>query len=148
MKFKLLKYTFLLALCISSCQITESETEEYIERFYENKNQFDELAKRINSDKYAFSKIGYSINNSELDSIIKQKLNNLEINRTNLSYSNCDKILETEFTTLWTNKATVYFVKNNCDKTQSKKGYHSKSGMIEVWGLGDGWIMWIDYDYI
>ena len=41
-----------------------------------------------------------------------------------------------------------YFTKNICDKTQTVKGYHLKGGMIEVWGLGDGWLMWIDYDYI
>ena len=43
---------------------------------------------------------------------------------------------------------TVYFNKNDCEKVQTKIGYHSKSTMIEVWGLGNGWYMWIDYDFI
>jgi hypothetical protein len=36
-----------------------------------------------------------------------------------------------------------------CNIEMTIKSYHSKpSEMIEVWGMGDGWILWVDYDFI
>ncbi len=137
-----------LSFTLTKCQVTKSDTENYIEKFNENKIEFDLLAKKIGQDKLLLGKIGYSINENELDSILKTELENIGVEDINLKHSECEKIAEVEFVMNWTKNATVYFNKNDCEKEQTKVGYHSKSTMIEVWGLGNGWYMWIDYDFI
>jgi hypothetical protein len=146
----ILKITILIVLSftLTKCQVTKSDTENYIEKFNENKIEFDLLAKKIGQDKLLLGKIGYSINENELDSILKTELENIGVQDINLKHSECEKIAEVEFVMNWTKNATVYFNKNDCEKEQTKVGYHSKSTMIEVWGLGNGWYMWIDYDFI
>lgn len=94
------------------------------------------------------SLIDHSISQDDIPPDIKKELDELEIGTITILNTNCNGIVEVEFIVNWTNKATVYFDKNTSEKTNTKKGYHSKAGMIEVWGLGNGWMMWIDYDYI
>ena len=137
-----------LSFTLTKCQVTKSDTENYIEKFSENKIEFDLLAKKISQDKLLLGKIGYSINKNEIDSILQTELENIGVDNINLKYSECEKITEVEFVMNWTKNATVYFNKNDCKKEQTKIGYHSKTTMIEVWGLGNGWCMWIDYDFI
>ena len=137
-----------LSLTLSNCQITKSDTESYIEKFSENKVEFEVLAKKIAENKDLANKIGYGININEIDSEIKVKLESLGIEDINLKHSECERITEVELITNWTKNATVCLNKNECDTKQSKIGYHSKTTMIEVWGLGNGWVMWIDYDFI
>ena len=137
-----------LSFTLTKCQVTKSDTENYIEKFSENKIEFDFLAKKISQDKLLLRKICYSINKNEIDSILQTKLENIGVDNINLQYSECEKITEVEFVMNWTKNATVYFNKNDCNKEQTKIGYHSKTTMIEVWGLGNGWYMWIDYDFI
>jgi hypothetical protein len=144
---KILIFVF-LSFTLTKCQVTKSDTENYIEKFTENKIEFDLLAKKINQDKFLLGKIGYSINENELDSILKAELENIGVVDINLKYSECEKTTEVEFVVNWSKNGTVYFNKNDCEKEQTKIGYHSKTTMIEVWGLGNGWYMWIDYDFI
>ena len=137
-----------LSFTLTKCQVTKSDTENYIEKFTENKIEFDLLAKKISHDKLLLGKIGQSINENELDSILKTELEDIGVDDINLKYSECEKITEVELIMNWTKNATLYFNKNDCEKEQTKLGYHWKSTMIEVWGLGNGWYMWIDYDFI
>ncbi len=137
-----------LSLTLSNCQATKSDTEDYIENFTENRVEFEALSKKIINNKALLSKIGYGINENEIDSKIKAELENLGIDEIYLKHSDCEGKIEVEFLTNWTKKASVYFNRNYCETEQTKIGYHSKTTMIEVWGLGNGWIMWIDYDFI
>jgi len=126
-----------------SCQVTESDTKNYIEKFNANKVDFGKLALEINEYKVLSSK-----GDNEIYSKFEDGLNDLNIQRINISKTSCKDVFEIEFTTSWSKNATVYFTKNECVTEQSNVNYHSKSEMIEVWGLGNGWIMWIDYDFI
>ena len=111
-----------------------------------HKNNFEKL---INLLKTEHVRVGYSINENNLSHNIQKILLDLEITNVRTTYTNCDGLIEYEFSSFWTRKASLYFSKNLCEKEQSRKGYHANpSEMIEVWGLGDGWIMWIDYDFI
>ena len=67
-----------MSFTLTKCQVTKSDTENYIEKFNENKIEFDLLAKKIGQDKLLLGKIGYSINENELDSILKTELENLK----------------------------------------------------------------------
>lgn len=144
---RIIIFTIIL-LSFSNCQVTESDAERYIEKFTENKSDFEKLAQKISSDKKLLTKIDHSVEENEIEADIKEQLDGLDIGSFNILSTECDGIVKVEFVVNWTKNATVYFDKDNCEKTMTKKGYHSKAGMIEVWGLGDGWVMWIDYDYI
>jgi len=137
-----------ILLSFFNCQITESNTEGYIEKFTENKSDFEKLAQKISSNKKLLAKIDQSVKENEIEAEIKEQLDELDISSFNILSTECDGVVKIEFVVNWTDNATIYFDKDNCEKTNTKKGYHSKNTMIEVWGLGDGWVMWIDYDYI
>jgi hypothetical protein len=94
-------------------------------------------------------KVGFSVNENEFPKDIQEALQKLGISDVNLNFTHCDGMLDYEFTTTWSSKATLYFLKDFCNKKQTVKGFHYKpSDMIEVWGLGHEWTMWIDYDFI
>jgi len=142
--FRILISIFIL-LSFSNCQVN---ADEYLEKFTENKSAFEKLAQKISSDKKLLAKIDHSVEVNEIDAEIKEQLDGLDIGSFTILSTECDGIVKVEFVVNWTKNATIYFDKDNCEKLMTKKGYHSKVGMIEVWGLGDGWVMWIDYDYI
>ncbi|MFC4815551.1 hypothetical protein [Flavobacterium sp. GCM10023249] len=147
-KHLVLIYTVLIGFFVSSCSVTESDTESYIARFYENKIVFERLVQKVNEDQYALSTIGHSINKSKVHPGIQEDIEDLEIATLQLSTTDCHGITQTELSVNWTTHATVTFIKSKCPSIETKKGYHSKNQMIEVWGLGEGWTMMIDYDFI
>lgn len=137
-----------MSLTLTNCQVNKSDTENYIEKFKENRIEFENLVKKIKGNKLLIPKYVGRIKESELDTESRNEIKNLEIGEIYLSDTECEGKMNVEFSTNWTTKASVYFNQNECDCVQSKIGYHSKTTMIEVWGLGNGWIMWIDYDFI
>ena len=80
---------------------------------------------------------------------IGKMLEDLDISNIDTDFSKCNNAIDYQFTSSWSSQATLYFSKNSCDNERTIKGYHAKlSEMIEVWGMGDGWLIWIDYDFI
>jgi len=136
-------------LFLFSCTDSKHDTKDYINKFYSNKEAFDELIIELRSSKSLINRIGKPIKIYELNDSITKKLNQLGVSDLEISYSKCQGLTYISLTTSWAKKATVYFTKDSCDKIQTAKGYYGKtSEMIEVWGLGDNWLMWIDYDFI
>ncbi|KOP35997.1 hypothetical protein DBB36_19435 [Flavobacterium sp. WLB] len=140
--------TVLISLALFSCEVSKSDTEGYIDKFYSNKIAFEKVAEKIYADKELTKRTGRRIPENKIDPEIKNDLEKLGIESFTIYKANCKKDIEVEFILNWTKNATLYLVKNNCNFDRSKIGYHSKTTMIEVWGLGNGWIMWIDYDFI
>ena len=135
-----------MTLIIPSCSINKWDTDRYRNKFEANKKDFETLVQLL---KQQDVKVGFSINENELPDSIVGILNDLDISDVNLNLSQCQGAVNYQFTSFWSSKATLYFSKDTCNKEQTKKGYHAKSSeMIEVWGLGDGWTMWIDHDFI
>jgi hypothetical protein len=142
--------TFLFSLVIMviccSCSVNKSDIRKFKVKFGENKNAFENLVELLKSQNL---KVGYSINENELPKNIQELLENLKISDINILTTDCKDISNYQFRTSWSKNATLYFSKDHCNKQQANQEYHSKvSDMIEVWGLGDDWVMWIDYDYI
>jgi hypothetical protein len=149
MKQKFFHLILLFSLSLTNCSVNKVDINNYLNNFEDKKKDFDELIIGLLNNESIVGKVGHTINENELSKPIKDKLDKLGIINVERSYSKCPDTTEINLTTNWTTKATVYFTKDICDKEQSAKGYHAKtSQMIEVWGLGDGWIMWIDYDFI
>lgn len=135
-----------LVLATSSCSVNSWDVDRYKSKFQTNKKQFDTLVHLLKGQNL---KVGYSINQSELPENIKTILRDLQISEVNLNLTRCDGVVSYEFRSSWSTKATLYFSNDACEKEQTVKGYHSNpSEMIEVWGLGEGWVMWIDHDFI
>jgi len=116
-----------------------------INKFQKNKTGFDELVSFLKTFPL---NVGYSIDETKFPENIQDQLADLEITDINASISHCGGIVEYEFVSGWTKMSHVYFSKNTCDTTITQKGYYAKrSELVEVWGLGDGWFMWIDHDF-
>ena len=128
-----------------TCSVNQWDVDSYISKFERNRKDFERLVYLLKGSNL---KAGPPINENELSKNIQIILKNLDVVDVNLIVR-CQGITEYQFTTSWSNNATVYFTKQSCDKEQVVKGYHAKkSEMIEVWGLGNDWTMWIDYDFI
>lgn len=135
-----------LFLTTPSCSVNTWDVDRYKSKFQANKTDFDTLVHLLKGPSL---RVGYSINENELPESIQTILHDLEISAVSLNTTVCEGVIDYQFISSWSSKATLYFSKDSCDKEQTVKGYYSKkSEMIEVWGLGDGWTMWIDHDFI
>jgi hypothetical protein len=141
----ILIFGFFLMLVQLTCSVNSWDVYRYKSKFDRNKKELEQL---INLLKTQNIRVGYFINQNELPDEITEYLDKLDINDLNLNLTNCEGLAQFEFTTSWCRAATLYFSKDPCDNRQTVKGFHDNSGMIEIWGLGDGWCMWIDHDFI
>jgi hypothetical protein len=118
--------------------------------FYDNQETFEQIIGQLINDQNRNNKIGRSIKPNEFDDLTNKKLRRLEIEYITVSNTNCDEF-EFEFMTSWTEFpiGQMYLTKTGCNETKSTKGnYWTDTNFIEVWGLGDGWIIWTDSDFI
>ncbi len=137
---------FFWTLSLSCRSVNNSDIYRYKRKFERHKKDFENLVRLLKTQNI---KVGYPINENVLPESIQTILINLDISDVNLNLTQCDNIADYQFTSSWSSKATLYFSKDTCNKRQTEKGFHDKtSKMIEVWGLGDDWIMWIDHDFI
>jgi hypothetical protein len=129
------------------CKVNNFDVFRYKNKFERNKKEFEQLVNLLNAQNI---QVGYLINQNELPDEIQECLNNLDITDLNLNHTNCEGLIKFEFTTSWCSTAHLYIAKDSCDMEHTKKGYHreTNSSLIEIWGLGDGWFMWIDHDFI
>ena len=140
---------FFLSLFLNGCTVNKHDAKDYIAKFYANKKSFEEIIIELKSSKAFNNRIGLPIRLYELNKELYKKTSQLDVLDIDILYSQCQGINYISLTMNWTKKVTVHLTKDSCDKTQTAKGYHNKtSEMIEVWGLGDDWLMWIDYDFI
>lgn len=129
-----------------SCAVNNNDIARYKNKFETHKTDFDVLVSLVKNQDL---KAGYPINLNNLPTNIRKLLTSLAISDVNINLTKCSDLVEYEFRSSWSSRASLYFSKSSCNKEQSVIGYHDKtSKMIEVWGLGDGWTMWIDYDGI
>ena len=146
MKRKVILILFLVALALYMCSVNTLDIYRYKNKFETHKDEFETLVSLL---KLQDIKVGYPINVNDLPKSIHVILDNLNISDVNTNHSSCKDTPAYEFTTSWSSKATLYFLKDPCNKAQTIKGYHEKvSETIELWGMGNDWIMWIDYDFI
>lgn len=139
----------LTCLAIANCS-TSSNVNHYKERFYEHQQDFEKLIVILKRDTGMARQIGRSFSAQDMSSEIQKKLNDLGIVTIEFNNNHCPGKSHINLSTSWTSKGSVSLVKDVCDKEQTKKGYHGKaaSGTIDIWGLGDGWLLWIDDDFI
>jgi len=136
---------FFLFIALSNCTPYSYDISRYKKKFEAHRSDFDSLVSLLKAQNL---QNGPPINENNLPDEIKRQLAALEISDVSI-LGRCKDTTVYEFTSNWIKKAALHFSWDLCDKEQSVKGYHGMGGkMIEIWGLGDGWIMWIDYDFI
>jgi hypothetical protein len=130
-----------------SCGFYESNVIDVKDRFFDNKLEFEKLVSTILKNKTLTSQYGHFIKKDEIDKIIKEDLESLNVELNDINKIDCDKFNVT-FELIWNNSVHIFLMKEGCRSEYSKSDYIQKGGMIDTYGLGDGWVMWIDHDYI
>ena len=125
---------------VSGCATSKSELENFQHKFQKDKFKFETLVKLLDEHNL---RVDYFIDETKLSAEIRSLLSDLDI--SDVSKNRTGYELESS----WGRWVHVYFVKDNYNLRESYIGYHRQtSEMIEVWGLGEGWTMVVDYDFI
>ena len=149
------RHLIILTIILTSCDYVNTDkrriekAESYKQYFNENKEIFEQLIKDIQNDKSITSKMGLLQDVTKLEDDLKiKRFRRLEIQMFSIAQSTCEQP-KVEFITTWTDFpiGQMYLTKD-CPDENSREGAYWKGGFIEVWGLGDGWTIWIDSDLI
>jgi hypothetical protein len=144
--------TFVLTGCnyFNTDKKRADSVESYKIFFYDNRETFEQIVNELIKAENINDRVGKIINPDDFDELTNKKLRRLEIDFVTISKVNCDDF-EVEFKTSWTNYpiGQMYLTKTGCADTKATKGnYWTDTNFIEVWGLGDDWIIWTDSDFI
>lgn len=145
------RYLIILTVALTNCDYINTEqrrlekVETYKQYFYENKEVFERLVEDVQKDKSIklglFQDVGGLDDNKKTKLLKSLNVRTLVTDNTNCGYHSV------EFTTEWTNfPIGQMFLTKDCPDEKSKKGNYWKNGFIDVWGLGDGWVIWVDSD--
>lgn len=144
MKESLFITCIIVAFSTGSCIVSGSDAKRFMTVFNVREKDFDSLVTLLQRQKLPAD---YAYRKQMPDDILKM-MHNLHITDINLNVTPCRDTVAYEFVTSWASNAKVYFSKSACHGKEATKGYYKKSSeMIEVWGLGNNWIMWIDHDF-
>ena len=136
---------FILIFYASCGPVNDWDLSRYKDKFHSNSKQYIEL---VNGLEAYNRKLGYKVPLNKLPNDFHTILTELEINDVSITYSRCEGISHYQFESDWSTKAHLFFVYSRCEPQQSEPDHYSNQGMIELWGLGNGWIMMIDHDFI
>ena len=140
-----------LISCSDDRQRRKDIVADKIEDINSNQREWNSLTERILKDEYVNSRLGYFINPKELNESLSIDLREKEV--ISLSVDKTRNCQEVEYTTSCTKYpiGTLYLKWTSCDSIQSQKGYYKDNfdiNFIEVWGIGNNWLIWIDSDFI
>ncbi len=147
--FLLFLLTFVCFACKDNREKRREFVSEKIESFSEKQAEWDNLTKRILKNEFVNSNLGKYINSIDLDKSLASELTEKGIKR--ISVRNSSECKEVEYTTEWTNYQItyLYLTWTTCDSKQTEKGfYQSDSSFIEIYGIGNNWLVWTDGDPI
>nr|WP_321453169.1 hypothetical protein [uncultured Carboxylicivirga sp.] len=120
-----------------------------IEQFSIKKQEWNSLTKHILENEFVNSNLGKGIYPHDLENKLSTELINKGISF--ITVSNNHECKQVEYATKWTKYpiGTLYLTWTTCDSTKTKKGfYQSDSGFIEIYGIGNNWLIWVDIDFI
>jgi len=146
---------FSLTFSLLSCKDNREKRKEIvakkIEQLTKNQTEWNSLIERILSDPFAISNQGKETYPEDLGKGLAKDLKDKGIRSITVGISS--KCKQVEFTTEWTDYpiGTLYLTWTTCDPKQTKKGYYKDNfyyNFIEVWGVGNNWLIWTDSDFI
>lgn len=146
---------FIIAFGLLSCKDNREKRKEIvaekIEEITENQSEWNSLTERILKDPFAISNQGKSTYPKDLERDLEKELDDKGIKSFTVGTSSeCQKV---EYETEWTTYpiGTLYLTWTTCDSEQTKKDYYEDNfdvNFIEVWGIGNNWLIWTDSDFI
>ncbi len=147
----LLTITILVSSCSDSRQNRKDFVKDKLIKINENIYEWENLTKDILNDTFVNIHLGKLIITSELNNNIRQRLEKFGV--TQISVEKKTNCTEVEYTTNWAESpiGKLYLTKNTCDNIQTKRGYYFDNydtNFIEVWGVGNNWLIWIDSDLL
>ena len=122
-----------------------------IESFNKELDNWNIITQQLLGNDYVNSHLGLFINPKDLNSDLYEKLKEQGVIRFTVTKNiGCQEV---EYTLDWMEKnyCTLYLTWTPCDLIQTKKGYNKDSydtNFIEVWGLGNNWLFWLDSDLL
>ena len=153
MLIRLLILSFVLTLtsCSDNRQKRKDIVADKIVMINENRTEWENLTKDILDDPYVNQQLGKFINPAELNDNLKSRLLKQGIIRLSVQKGNTCK--EVEYATDWTEYpvGAIYLKWTTCDSVQTQKGFYVDNfnkNFIEVWGVGNNWLIWVDSDFI
>ncbi|MDP4269548.1 MAG: hypothetical protein Q8909_05425 [Bacteroidota bacterium] len=120
-----------------------------IECFINQRGEWNRINQLVLNDSYVNAHLGKQITLDKLKASLSSELKLKGI--VQLSLEKTSSGLEVEYLTNWTEYpiGTLYLTQTTEDTIQTKKGYYKKyPNSIEVWGLGNHWLIWIDSDFM
>ena len=145
-------FLFLLLFGLISCDNSSrrrNTVARVIRQVQLHEAEWNTLTQNILSDSYVRNRINMYIRPEELPKNIQNELTTRGVVRLTVNNTECKEV---EYTTNWTDYpiGTLYLTWTTCDSVQTKQGYYHDyySKFIEVWGLGNNWLIWVDSDFI
>lgn len=147
----MLAFLLLLMSCGDRKEARIEIVEDKMIMLKEDLNEWNKLTQQILSDQYVNANLGKLIKPASLNGSLKEQLIDRDV--LNISAQKNGDCKEVEFVTGWTSYpiVTLYLTWTNCDSTQTQQGYYLdnfNTNFIEVWGVGNNWLIWTDSDFI
>jgi hypothetical protein len=143
---------FLLTFSFLSCKDNKEKRKEIvsekIEQFSEKKAEWNYLTNRILESQFVNSNLGKGIYPTDLEQSLSTELIKNGIKR--ITVRNSSECKEVEYETDYEYPiGTLHLTWTTCDPKQTEKGfYQSDSSFIEIYGIGNNWLIWTDGDPI
>ncbi|AUC16524.1 hypothetical protein BTO06_15805 [Tenacibaculum sp. SZ-18] len=151
-RFKTIILIFVLTFSLYSCTDNKEKRKEIvaekIAQFSDKKAEWNKLRNRILANQFVNSNLGKGIYPSDLEQSLSTELIKKGIKFiTVCNDSDCKKV---EYATGWTEYpiGTLNLTWTTCDPKQTEKGFSTEYGFIEVFGIGNNWLIVVDSDFI
>lgn len=150
---KNLIFFLIISVTVAACGDNRSKVNDIvfdkIESINEEQETWNNLTQQLLEDEYVNSHLGLYINPKNLPSQLYDELKEKGVIR--LSATKNKECQDVEYSLDWMKKnhTSFYLTWSTCDAVQTKKGYYKdnyESNSIEVWGVGNNWLIWIDSD--
>lgn len=153
MKLYILFIVFSIAAagCIDNREAIKEIVSDKIECINNGQDKWNKITQQLLNNDYINSRLGLYINPKDLNSNLYEELQEQGVIRLSVTKNiDCQKV---EYSLDWMeqNSCSLYLTWTSCDLIQTKKGYYKDSfdtNFIEVWGLGNNWLVWLDSDLL
>jgi hypothetical protein len=141
---RFLPIVLFFVLVLVSCDSTETVPETYVEKFYENQQRAEQLVSLLKGDKFLERKSGQELGILKFNDTIRNILTELDIKSVHyFSWGRNDR--QFDFITNWRKENPIHITYNSLDGIETQKGFYRKDeNSNEVWGLGKGWLLWLE----
>ena len=151
-RFKTIILIFILTSSLYSCTDDKEKRKEIvaekIAQFSDKKAEWNNLTNRILENQFVNSNLGKGIYPTDLEQSLSTELINNRIKF--ITVRNDSECKEVEYATEWTEYpiGTLNLTWTTCDPKQTEKGFFTEYGFIEVYGIGNNWLIVVDSDFI